>query len=314
MKRFGGPLLVGSVFLLAACSGMRTGPVSESERPADAATTVGQPEPVITEPGDQALPELSHDGRWLAYQSNSDGNWELYLAHADGSQPLRITSTNGSEEGPLFSPDDQWIVFTYTDNGRDPESPRDIWRIRRDGTEREQLTHDPADDWAPMFHPVTGDLIFVSDRGHGEEALAQRHRELYRLSFADGTVTPLFPGESFTDPGVASGHGWLARTPEQQVVQFDSLDHRQQSWPPPAGLLRFGSVSLLDENRLVLFGMQAADLPRVYVYHRDGRVDPLTPENTDARFPVVGSNYVYFTSLQSTGSGEEFDIYRIPIR
>jgi hypothetical protein len=50
---------------------------------------------------------LSPDGRRIAFISNG----QLYVRSLDATQTAAIAGTEGASDGPLFSPDGQWIAF-----------------------------------------------------------------------------------------------------------------------------------------------------------------------------------------------------------
>ncbi len=81
-------------------------------------------------------PAISPDGRLLSWQTNANGtDDEVYIANIDGSNPKNLTNTPGSDGHPWFSRDGQWIVFESDRSGN-----WEIWRMRVDGSDQEQLT------------------------------------------------------------------------------------------------------------------------------------------------------------------------------
>ncbi len=87
------------------------------------------------------------------------GNWsdeseypqgaELYIADLEGNIERRLTDNEWYEAEVSISPNGEWIVF-----GRQIEGKMDLWRIRPDGSEEEQLTFtDDYQEGAPFFLP-----------------------------------------------------------------------------------------------------------------------------------------------------------------
>ena len=62
---------------------------------------------------------------------------------------MRLTTTTGVDDGSEYSPDGQWIYFNSTRTGR-----MQIWRMKPDGSEQEQITNDEFNNWFP--HIVAG--------------------------------------------------------------------------------------------------------------------------------------------------------------
>ena len=64
-------------------------------------------------------PEVSPDGRWLAYRSDASGSYEIYVQSFKengraGGDPVRI-STNGGHQ-PRFRPDGKELFYLANDN------------------------------------------------------------------------------------------------------------------------------------------------------------------------------------------------------
>jgi TolB protein len=117
----------------------------------------------VNDRGQDACSYFFPDNKRIAYTSTRDnmdmpiGNWsdsndypqgaELYIANLDGSNPIRLTDNEYYEAEVSVSPNGEWIVF-----GRQIEGKMDLWRMRVDGTDEEQLTF--TDDWqegAPFY-------------------------------------------------------------------------------------------------------------------------------------------------------------------
>ena len=61
-----------------------------------------KPRPVLATAADERSPELSPDGKWLAYVSNETGRLELYVQPYPGPGP-RVTMTSGGAVDPAWS-------------------------------------------------------------------------------------------------------------------------------------------------------------------------------------------------------------------
>lgn len=119
----------------------------------------------INDKGQDACSYFWPDNKGLIWTSTKDnmdmpvGNWsdsndypqggELYLSDLDGGNVKRLTDNEYYEAEVSISPNGEWIVF-----GRQIEGKMDLWRMRFDGTDEQQITF--TDDWqegAPFYLP-----------------------------------------------------------------------------------------------------------------------------------------------------------------
>jgi Tol biopolymer transport system component len=95
----------------------------------------------------------SSDGSHIVTYSGQPWQRQIYLLGADGSNPHAITAAAGNAQGPSFSPDGQWVVFTaYFDH---PENIHgcEIYIMQIDGTHLTRLTDNNYCDWQPRWGP-----------------------------------------------------------------------------------------------------------------------------------------------------------------
>ncbi|MDJ0927654.1 MAG: hypothetical protein QNJ73_08390 [Gammaproteobacteria bacterium] len=119
----------------------------------------------IGDRGQDACSYFFPDMKRVVFTSTRDnmdmpiGNWsdereypqgaELYIADLDGSNIKRLTDNEWYEAEVSISPNGEWVVF-----GRQIDGKMDLWRMRPDGTDEEQLTF--TEDWqegAPFYLP-----------------------------------------------------------------------------------------------------------------------------------------------------------------
>lgn len=80
--------------------------------------------PLVVTPGEQIVPRLSPDGRWVAYESDASGQFEVEVASVDSGARLQISSQGGT--WPAWSTDSRQLF--YLDKGtiyRVPIAERD---------------------------------------------------------------------------------------------------------------------------------------------------------------------------------------------
>jgi len=91
-------------------------------------------------------PQVSPGGRHIVFVRRktdleaNKGRTDLWLVGVDGAGLRRLTSHQAADSNPRWSPDGEsiWFISTRSDSAQ-------VWRIRIDGGEAEQVTHEPLD-------------------------------------------------------------------------------------------------------------------------------------------------------------------------
>jgi len=84
-------------------------------------------------------PEVSPDGKKVAFMSRRDGNWEVYVMNIDGSDIKRLTNNGATDGLPIWSPDGQTIAFASDRKGFGFSGDWAIWAMNPDGTNQRML-------------------------------------------------------------------------------------------------------------------------------------------------------------------------------
>src|SRR5207253_1460339 len=71
--------------------------------------------PLIQTRFNEAYPDFSPDGRWLAYMSDEPGHSEVYVSLYPGPGPRHQVSANGGT-APAFSRDGRELFYTTTES------------------------------------------------------------------------------------------------------------------------------------------------------------------------------------------------------
>jgi TolB protein len=153
--------------------------------------------PLTQNPGYDAEGTISRDGRKIVFTSFREGDLDIYSMDADGRNVRRLTTELGYDGGPFFSADATKIVY----RAYHPETPEEkadyeellktaLLRPRRfelfvmdaDGSNKRQITHNGAANFAPFFYPDGKRIIFASNMNDP----GGRNFDLYLIN-VDGT-------------------------------------------------------------------------------------------------------------------------------
>ncbi|WP_229368235.1 TolB family protein [Fibrisoma limi] len=128
---------------------------------------------LVTPTGPSYWHGVSPDGKTLAFvgeRSGPDGktDFDIYTIPITGGPETRVTTSPGLDDGPEYSPDGRYIYFNSMRTGR-----MQLWRMRPDGAQPEQLTSDAYANWFPHVSPDGRWIVFISyvqDQGSAHPA------------------------------------------------------------------------------------------------------------------------------------------------
>lgn len=100
----------------------------------------GEARRLTSTPAVESDPQLSPDGRWLAFTSNRSGNPDVYVMPVDGGDPRRLTWHPERDQARGWSPDGREVLFASTRETA-PTGYDRLWTV-------------PAGGGAPRLLPV----------------------------------------------------------------------------------------------------------------------------------------------------------------
>ncbi len=106
------------------------------------------------------FPAWAPDNSKIAFTSSRTGKWEINIhSYIDGSR-LPFPMFNSFAATPALSPDGNQIVFSL----KAPRGDSDIFIANLDGSNRRNITNNPAIDTSPTWSPSGTQIAFVSSR------------------------------------------------------------------------------------------------------------------------------------------------------
>ena len=107
------------------------------------------------------FPVWSPRGDLIAFIRKIQQNFEVFTIHSDGKGTIQLTNISGNEAHLAWSPDGERLLFSSTRMGfKDealytvgPQPYGEIFVMRSDGTQVEQLTDDQWEEGGPAWQP-----------------------------------------------------------------------------------------------------------------------------------------------------------------
>jgi TolB protein len=154
---------------------------------------------LVISPGINSL-DWSPDSQWLVFVMRRLDISGIFRVNLDGSSLQFLTSKGGQ---PAWSPDGQWIAYVASDESHLTQ----VFRLRADGRDIQQLTRLPANCFTPLWSPDGEWVVFAT--------IAPTGSTIYRMR-ADGSgLQPLSDDFSGTVQ-------WLGWSPDDEWLAFVS--------------------------------------------------------------------------------------------
>jgi Tol biopolymer transport system component len=84
--------------------------------------------------------------------------YNIYKQSINGEKEIQLTfNKKGHVDGPEYSPDGKYIYYNAN-----PTGTMQIWRMKPDGTGKEQITFDQYHNWFPHISPDGKWIVFIS--------------------------------------------------------------------------------------------------------------------------------------------------------
>jgi len=149
-------------------------------------------------------------------QRNGIPIYNIYKKSIKGGNEIALTDNKPGEhvDGCEYSPDGKYIYYNGSRSGT-----MQIWRMKSDGSDKEQLTFDQYNDWFPHISPDGKWMVFISfEPGIEFNAHPSYKRVMLRLMPVDGgapkVIATLYGGQ-----GTINVNSW---SPDSRHISFVS--------------------------------------------------------------------------------------------
>jgi Tol biopolymer transport system component len=119
----------------------------------------GEPK-LITEKTPSYFHGWNPDNKEIVFVAQRDSSkiYNLYKIPVNGETEIPLTkNTAGHVDGPEYSPDGKYIYYNAN-----PTGTMQIWRMKTDGSGKEQITFDEYHNWFPHISPDGKWISFIS--------------------------------------------------------------------------------------------------------------------------------------------------------
>jgi TolB protein len=146
------------------------------------------------------FPNWSSDNSKICFISDRSRSWEIYIySYLDGSR-IAFPIFNSFASTPSLSPDRRHIAFAL----RSTRTDADIFISKLDGSDRRNISNNPADETSPAWAPSGRQIAFASTRNSGS-------LQIYICDSDGANVRPLSKEEGEADSPSWSPDGkWIA--------------------------------------------------------------------------------------------------------
>ena len=211
----------------------------------------GRPQGLILSSREDNSPNISPDGKRIAFVSKRTGSDEIWMCNPDGSRPVQVTFMNGAPTGtPRWSPDGKWLAF----DSREAGSP-DIYIVAAEGGAPRRLTTELTDENVPSWSADGKSIYFASGR--------TQPRQIWKMPVTGGTAVQITKSGSVSES---------FESPDGKVLYFNK-----------SGVEGIWSMPVAGGEEAIVPGLERAGRTRWWGVLKQGiyfMADEKTPRNT----------------------------------
>lgn len=248
-------------------------------------------------------PELSPDGKKIAFYSNRDGDYDIYTVNADGTDLKNITNNDFGDFMPKWSSDGKKICY-YSDEA----GYTDVYIINFDGTEKTQIVKNNAENSGAIWSADNRGLIYVSNE--------EGNFDIYSIGIDGNKKTKLTNDEYFEETLSLSPDGskvlYSAGQIDNTVFEVFVLDLNTLKTSQVTNNMSYGRMPLwAEEGNKIIFSSDMKGYSEIYIMNSDGSgIKNLTNNDIDDYLINISSDgYDIFYQAFKEDSGTEVLMY-----
>jgi len=112
---------------------------------------------LVTNQGPSYLHGWSADDEYLIYTAERNGQYDIYQIPAAGGEEVQLTDQPTLDDGSEYSPGGESIYFNSVRTGT-----MEIWKMKPDGSDQEQITSDEYNNWFPHISPDGKWMVYLA--------------------------------------------------------------------------------------------------------------------------------------------------------
>ncbi|MGH2542605.1 MAG: thioredoxin domain-containing protein, partial [Ardenticatenaceae bacterium] len=187
--------------------------------------------------GEEQLGSWSPDGEQIVYSSKNELGESLWILDVASGESTTLTeNSDGADSGPAWSPDGERIAFYSSSGDQVPQ----IFTIRPDGSDRQQVTDGPTPAVFPVWSPDGTRLLYTLVPGNNRydlAALDMESQEVYSIPNVQGL------GMGWRDVAEPLADTGLTQGPKQTGVEVSpevlEAAYRKGSPDAPVTIVEF---------------------------------------------------------------------------
>ncbi|NBO65616.1 MAG: hypothetical protein EBU88_12380 [Acidobacteria bacterium] len=227
-------------------------------------------------PGVEQYPELSPDGRFVAYTWDGGdlNNRDIYIQQTNGGQSVRVTSYSGADRQPVWAPDGMQLAFLRADE-KVGEPDHLILVQTLGGPERELAQVDGGLDWSPDGKRLVVTGLAGSNGGMGLFIISVDGSVRQQITRQDSAGVLYDSTPRFSPDGGSVAFLRSKGSEENQVSIVDLANGQIRELTEEGYLIQSGSLGWNPDGTKIFFVSRQAGLSQLYQVGLNG--DKATP-------------------------------------